>query len=340
MAAPEIKMKFSQEHSIKISITLNIQNFNRLCGQLTIKDRIESPIFLMGPSDEYKWKLLIYPKTVAENRSMKTYLSAFVYLVSSPDVETKGKYKLSVLNCKKKIPSLIKEENFAPGTMYGEQIEKTDFLIKYLQDDKLEIQASIMLYINKINTNKLKVIHSLEQLFKSGRNHNVVILSENNQQFKVHRCILAERSPVLEVMLNDLATKSDTAENTVTILELTIKQLKTSILKEILRFLYTGCIKNLQENAQDLLLAANKFLIIDLKKICEIELFKSLKVDNVIEILSLAESQNAVNLEKQAIDFIIKNKHEVLNSDSYIQMQNPEPFLKKIIMYENRSTSV
>lgn len=106
-----------------------------------------------------------------------------------------------MINCKKRVKSIECNDEFSAGMGYGDELEKTEFLIKYLEEDKLEIETEIEIYINKTNSNKIKLINKLGQLFKSGSNYNALIKVEDDIKFKVHKCILAQQCPKLGMML-------------------------------------------------------------------------------------------------------------------------------------------
>ncbi len=78
---------------------------------------------------------------------------------------------------------------------------------------------------------------------------------------------------------------------------------------DMLRFIYTGKAPNLETMAADLLAAADKYALDRLKVMCEEALCNSLTVENVSEVLILADLHSAEQLKAQAIDFI--NTHHV-----------------------------
>lgn len=76
------------------------------------------------------------------------------------------------------------------------------------------------------------------------------------------------------------------------------------VLREMLRFIYTGKATNLEKMADDLLAAADKYALERLKVMCEEALCTSLAIENAAEILILADLHSADQLKAQAIDFI------------------------------------
>ena len=87
--------------------------------------------------------------------------------------------------------------------------------------------------------------------------------------------------------------------------------------EEMLRFIYTGKVENLEKWAPELLAAADKFEIEDLKRISEKELYDKLSLETAINILMLADMYHAENLIKQALLYmkILSYTSNVLNEE-------------------------
>jgi speckle-type POZ protein len=83
-----------------------------------------------------------------------------------------------------------------------------------------------------------------------------------------------------------------------------ITDVDNEVLKEMLRFIYTGKSTNLDKMADDLLAAADKYALDRLKVMCEEALCTSLSVENAADVLILADLHSADQLKAQAIDFI------------------------------------
>lgn len=105
-----------------------------------------------------------------------------------------------------------------------------------------------------------------------------------------------------------------------------ITDVDNEVLREMLRFIYTGKSGNLDKMADDLLAAADKcvdllfygifydfwlilvcvrrYALDRLKVMCEEALCTSLSVENAAEVLILADLHSADQLKAQAIDFI------------------------------------
>ena len=101
--------------------------------------------------------------------------------------------------------------------------------------------------------------------------------------------------------------------------------------EEMLMFMYSGKVKNLQEKAAKLLAAGEKYQMMDLKQRCEESLSINLKVDNVLDVLVTAYLHNASSLQSLAMKFIAENAKEVSAQKGWreklIQLQKIYPEL-------------
>ena len=118
-----------------------------------------------------------------------------------------------------------------------------------------------------------------------------------------HKVILAAHSPVFLAMLN-----SDMKENNKN--EIQIADIEFDAFQELLSFIYTGKIKNMDKVGHHLLLAADKYAIKGLLTKCELYFQSILNLSNVIHIICLADNYNAVNLKEIAMNFFINHRKD------------------------------
>lgn len=140
-----------------------------------------------------------------------------------------------------------------------------------------------------------------------------VKISIENKTVMAHKCILAKRSPVFSAMF-----RSDMRELRNNDVE--VKDIKYDIFMELLRFIYSGKVNQLQVIAMDLLVAADMYQLENLKILCEIELMKQLGVDNAVQILKLADKHRVERLKKQAIGYIVENKKDIFDQAEFYGM--------------------
>lgn len=141
---------------------------------------------------------------------------------------------------------------------------------------------------------------NFKRFVNSDRFSDVEIYVED-QKYYAHKVFLAGNSPVFDRMLS-LPMK----ETLTGIVE--IEDLKSEVFEEMLRFIYTNEFDAKDDDLlKEMLVAADKYEIDDLKSNCEDILAERLSVENVVDVLKLAEDHNAASLKKIGIDFIIGN---------------------------------
>jgi speckle-type POZ protein len=138
------------------------------------------------------------------------------------------------------------------------------------------------------------------------------VFKVENVNIPAHRAILAARSPVFAAMF-----QHDMQENKTN--ETEIEDVTPAAFKALLQFIYTGhCEVGML--AEELLVAANKYDIQDLKQMCDKELRKKLTVDNAVDLLFLSELHQANDLRDGAMHFINKNAEAVMEKPSWIRL--------------------
>ena len=128
--------------------------------------------------------------------------------------------------------------------------------------------------------------------------------------FLVHRVILAAASPVFHVMLeSEMQEKSGIIK---------ISDFDSAVVSDLLAFIYTGEVPNLETLAKELLLVADKYDIKSLVFECMKYLQTTLTSSNVAEVLLLAEKLPSDNpLRNLCVKHIQDNLDSVCESKSW-----------------------
>jgi speckle-type POZ protein len=113
----------------------------------------------------------------------------------------------------------------------------------------------------------------------------------------VHSVILAGQSPVFHAMFNSKMKESQTKT-------IKISDIDATVLLEMLRYVYTGRVENLEANTSSLIMAAEKYDMKDLKNLCTSSLIKSLSTANIFDTVNLADRCNDKFLLYECIEFI------------------------------------
>lgn len=142
------------------------------------------------------------------------------------------------------------------------------------------------------------------------------------KEIQVHRVILAARSPVFAAMLHHV----DTSESKTGILE--IKDVEYNVVKEMLQFIYSGrSSPDLNELASDLLIAADKYRLEELKNHCEQSLIQAINCENACQLLIIADMYGAFTLRKKVNTFIKLHPKKVVQTSGWQTILKEHPHL-------------
>ncbi|PNF43563.1 hypothetical protein B7P43_G03925 [Cryptotermes secundus] len=302
---------YTQVKVVKLSYMWTITNFSFRREEMG--EFLKSSTFSAGAKDKLKWCLRVNPKGLDEES--KDYLSLYLLLVSCNKSEVRAKFKFSILNAKREETKAMKSQRayrFVQGTKWGcRKFIRRDFLLDeangLLPDDKLTIFCEVSVAGDSVNISgqsnaiqfkvpECRLSDDLGLLFENQKFSDVT-LSVSGREFQAHKAILAARSPVFAAMFeNEMEERKHN--------RVEITDVDHEVLREMLRFIYTGKATNLEKMAGDLLAAADKYALERLKFMCEEALCTNLSTENVTDILILADLHSADHLKAQSIAFI------------------------------------
>ncbi|XP_033209273.1 speckle-type POZ protein-like [Belonocnema kinseyi] len=123
-----------------------------------------------------------------------------------------------------------------------------------------------------------------------------------DEMFDTHKLILSVRSLVFRDMLESQMEESKK-------IRITITDVDSDIIGHMLWFIYSDTVSNLETGqAEKLLVAADKYMLENLKLICMQEMFRSVTdIEKASEVLAIAEKYNVIAFRNMALDFIENN---------------------------------
>lgn len=123
------------------------------------------------------------------------------------------------------------------------------------------------------------------------------IETNDGEVLDAHKSFLAGHSPVFKAMF-----QHDTEESRNSRVKL--EDINGKAMKEVLRYIYTGVLKNGKEVAKDVLVAADKYQIDGLKtRCCEI-LVKEVTSENAAKMIKIADDVQNETLFQRCMEFI------------------------------------
>jgi len=143
-----------------------------------------------------------------------------------------------------------------------------------------------------------------------------------------HRCILSARCEILEKMLN-----GPMKENECSVITLPDVSYDTFLM--LIEYLYTESVKSFKKLPidtkllLDLFKLADQYLMNNLKAQCEVLLGNTVDVENVCQMLEVADTHRSTILKKKCTEFIASNFGIVITQNAFIDL--PKPLLKEIL---------
>ncbi|XP_033220290.1 speckle-type POZ protein B-like [Belonocnema kinseyi] len=136
------------------------------------------------------------------------------------------------------------------------------------------------------------------------------------EKFVGHKLALSAHSPVFQRMF--CHEMKESISNKVE-----IEEMDPKVFTEVLRFMYAGKVENLNDTAEEILIADDRYEINELKLICEKSLISKIKLENILELLSFAEKHNADYIKKYCFEnFVVKDL------ETFVKLEGYRDFLK------------
>ena len=138
--------------------------------------------------------------------------------------------------------------------------------------------------------------------------------------FDCHQLVLGVRSPVFRAMFRaDMREQKSRKVN--------VQDLHPKVFAELLTFIYTGKTLNLERYAEELLGAAEKYQLKQLKSICVKKLCSKIDVINCLSYLVIGDIYRADELKKSSLHFISRNKGSIFKSRNWKEYLQHHPHL-------------
>lgn len=325
---------YTQVKVIKFSYMWTINNFS-FCREET-SEVLKSSTFSAGTNDKLKWCLRVNPRGLDEES--KDYLSLYLLLVSCNKSEVRAKFKFSILNAKREETKAMESQRsyrFVQGKDWGfKKFIRRDFLLDeangLLPDDKLTLYCEVSVIADSVNisgqSNSIQfkvpectLSDDFAKMFDE-QHFSDVMLCVNKKEFYAHKAVLMARSPVFKAMF-----EHNLEENKQSRVDIT--DMEPEVLREMLRYIYTGKAPYLDKLDADLLAAADKYDIERLKIMCEESLCANLSVETAADVLMLADMHNAHQLKANAIEFINTHATDIMETMGWKNMIQKQPHL-------------
>ncbi|XP_054717669.1 TD and POZ domain-containing protein 4-like [Uloborus diversus] len=219
--------------------------------------------------------------------------------------------------------------------------------LKQVEDDKSDEDEENV--SNSSNSGPLIVVENIGQALEHCRLSDVT-LKVGNVELQAHKIILASRSKVFDAMFdsrnclpseeqdpppNKRLRSNKTAQNLKESHQdvVNIIEMKPSIAKEMLLYIYTGKIEKLSmDRAMDLYVAADRYDLQGLKEQCQCFIQKHVSVEDICQVAELAELHDDKKLAKVVRTVFKANSKSILVSKDWKGFAAKNPVLYSNLM--------
>ncbi|XP_065205291.1 speckle-type POZ protein B-like isoform X3 [Planococcus citri] len=305
-----------------------IENFGVLEANGT---PVHSPGFPSVTNSKVKWKLLLHPNSINAN----DHIGIFFYLSLESSIENTNKIfantVFSILNevYKEEYNHTTAIEEFPHPNIRTQShgiskfVKKDEkFRNKILLNNTLRIRCEIKFSDVKdfiescshqsefhLEVPECNFSENFVSLFENQELTDVII-STKGKDYPAHKTVLAARSPVFRAMF-----KHNTIESQLNRID--IEDINEAVVGEMLKYIYTGKSSNLKMLAGELLAAADKYDLYQLKMMSAKTLLEGLSVENAANVLALADTHGVKELKNEVIKFIASKPTEVLATEGW-----------------------
>ncbi|KAI3943707.1 hypothetical protein MKW98_004212 [Papaver atlanticum] len=294
-----------------------------------------SGIFTVGG---HEWVIHLYPDGCNQDR--KEYISVYIKLVSLRE-EVRALYEFKLLDQSGKQKHIVESSEypitFSTGSSWGshQYMKRSDLeTSSYLKDDlqtHAETTQTRKHYVISVPPSDMS--QNLKGLLESEIDSDITI-QVGSESFKAHKSILAARCPVFRAQFFGLVGNPDMET-------VAIEEFDPFAFKAMLLFLYSDKIPEPRELSdldsdctstsimEHLLVAADRFVLVRSKLMCEAKLCEEITPNTVATTLALADQHQCLQLKTACLNFAAEpeNVVEVIKSDGFAELEKSFPSL-------------
>ncbi|XP_057423893.1 ARM REPEAT PROTEIN INTERACTING WITH ABF2 [Lotus japonicus] len=168
---------------------------------------------------------------------------------------------------------------------------------------KLANKASTLSPVDAAPPSPTPQVYLGEQYVNNATLSDVTFLVEG-KRFYAHRICLLASSDAFRAMFDGGYREKDARD-------IEIPNIRWEVFEMMMRFIYTGSVDITVDIAQDLLRAADQYLLEGLKRLCEYTIAQDISLENVSCMYELSEAFNAISLRHACILFILEQFHKL-----------------------------
>lgn len=281
-----------------------------------------------------KFDIVVYP--AGNEGSHPGFVGVYVGRIGGKNA-IRGQYTLSLVSqTGHKRESRSRVDAFKPNVNNGfpnfvEAAELKDPSRGLAVDDVVTIEASVTIFGERVidvrpcGSQSLSLVPeaslaaNMATLWSSG-SWSDVTLSAGGERLRVHRLVLAARSPVFKRMLSSGMREASTG-----VVE--IPDVAPEVLQRLCEFMYTDSVEDEDvweddEAIRDVMLAAKKYEVPGLVRLCAAKALARIQAHSATTWLILASQLSEDEFKENCLRYIVDHLHEVQETDGWEQLMH------------------
>lgn len=137
----------------------------------------------------------------------------------------------------------------------------------------------------------------MEQVLHDELLSDVRIITDDGEIILAHKAMLVRSPAFYKLLKHDMIPKK--------IEEIRVENISAATFREVLKFIYTGKVNDLESAVGDLLIAAFTYDLLDLKEVCKQALEDHVTFDNFAQSLKIATRYKIESLKAAVLRFAV-----------------------------------
>ncbi|XP_043479725.1 speckle-type POZ protein-like [Leptopilina heterotoma] len=326
------KLKFNN-----FELTWNIENFDFICANIKI---IESPKFPSKNNNKGQWFLQLEPTELNEINNENFN----VLLKNVDDNEYYMNVSVKFFTSTKLVKSLVIDPTTPNKTYFLTKkcpliwsITASQFFTDFqkLIPKDITINCQISVFDSGITVIEKPIVDPFPKYddligdmdgFYRDKHHTDVIFVIGRRKFPAHKAILSLRSSTFAALFKNKIWKSETGKEELNCF-VRVVDTAPSVFENILNFIYTDRVENLQETSMVLYIAAKKYQLNKLQSMCIGSLKKNLSQETIFDTLKFANQESILNLKKECFKRLNNDLMPMKDTEEFFKFGQEFPYL-------------
>uniref|UniRef100_A0A6M2EDN0 BTB domain-containing protein n=1 Tax=Populus davidiana TaxID=266767 RepID=A0A6M2EDN0_9ROSI len=177
---------------------------------------------------------------------------------------------------------------------------------------RLANKATTLSHVDAAPPSPTPQVYLGEQYVNNATLSDVTFLVEG-RRFYAHRICLLASSDAFRAMFDGGYREKDARD-------IEIPNIRWEVFELMMRFIYTGSVDVTLGIAQDLLRAADQYLLEGLKRLCEYTIAQDITLENISSMYELSEAFHAISLRHRCILFILEQFDKLSDKPRHSQL--------------------